>query len=193
MSNVDTGTLDDVYLEWLYSHIGSVKSRNPERSYWKLALKLYTTPFKALVINDVNRAEDGRELRAIFREQTGYRMDDIERQLFMDLDCSMLEMLIALSDRVAFQTDELLEGWFWRFMHNLGGLERYSDDLYEISIDEEVEEALNRVIWRTYSSDGTGGLFPLRYADHDQRKIELWYQMSAYILEGLYVHATPQF
>lgn len=187
------GTLDDAYLEWLYSHIGSVKSRNPERSYWKLALQLYTTPFKTLIINDSNRAEDGKELRGLFLEQTRYPLSRLEKDLFMDLECSMLEMLIALSDRVAFQTDDKLEGWFWRFMHNLGGFERYSDDLYEISIQEEVEEALTRVVWRTYSEDGTGGLFPLRHPDHDQRKIELWYQMSAYILEGLYVHATPSF
>ena len=187
------GTLDDVYLEWLYSHIGSVNSRNPERSYWKLALKLYTTPFKALIINDSNRSEDGKELRSLFLDQREYPLSEFEKELFMDLDCSMLEMLIALSDRVAFQTDERLEGWFWRFMHNLGCFERYSDDLYEISIEEEVEEALTRVIRRTYSADGTGGLFPLRQAEHDQRKIELWYQMSAYILEGLYLNATPQF
>lgn len=187
------GTLDDVYLEWLYSHIGSVTSRNPERSYWKLALKLYTTPFKALIINDSNRSEDGKELRSLFLDQRKYPLSEFEKELFMDLDCSMFEMLIALSDRVAFQTDEQLEGWFWRFMHNLGCFERYSDDLYEISIEEEVEEALTRVIRRTYSADGTGGLFPLRQAEHDQRKIELWYQMSAYILEGLYLNATPQF
>ena len=110
----------------------------------------------------------------------------------MDLDCSMLEMLIALSDRTAFQTDGRLEEWFWRFMHNLE-LDRYSDDLYEISIQEEVEDTLTRVIWRKYAQDGTGGLFPLRHPDHDQRKIELWYQMSAYILEGLYVNTVPQF
>lgn len=191
MTDVNSRPLDDAYLEWLYNHFAVVQNTNPERSYWKLALQLYTTPFRPFLMQDNNRAEDGKELRGLFLDQTGYNLDD-PYGLFLGLDCSMLEMLIALSDRTAFQTGGSVTEWFWRFMTNLS-LERYSDDLYEISIQEEVEEALDRVNWRTYSADGTGGLFPLRQPDHDQRKIELWYQMSAYILEGLYVNTVPRF
>lgn len=184
------GTLDDAYFEWLYGQIGAVRNRNPARSYWLLAKQLYTTPFLWFIPNDDNRVEDGKELRFEFLDFTGFILDD-PRELWLDLECSMLEMLIALSRRLAFESDRPPLEWFWRLMQNLE-LERYSDDLYEIAIQEEVEETLNRINHRTYSADGTGGLFPLRDATHDQRKIELWYQMSSYLLEGEYVDNLPR-
>lgn len=185
----DVGTLDDAYLEWLYSQVAYVNSRRPDQMYWKLMIQLYSKPFGWSVRNDDNRAEEGRQLRLEFLESTGYQLQQ-PIHFFMDLDCSMLEMLIALSRASAFETDGDTAGWFWRFIYNLE-LHRYSDDIYEISIQEEVEEALNRVIQRTYSPSGQGGLFPLRNTVVDQRRVELWYQKEAYILEGLYVHATP--
>ena len=105
----------------------------------------------------------------------------------------MLEMIIALSRRASFE-DEALETpvmWFWRLMHNLE-LEGHTDDVFEISIQEEVNETLDRLDNRTYSYDGSGGLFPLQHAHEDQRTVELWTQMSAYLLEGTYVNSRPR-
>ena len=48
---------------------------------------------------------------------------------------------------------------------------------------EEVNDVLDRVIWRTYRWDGHGGLFPLNEPEKDQREVEIWYQLSAYLLE----------
>ena len=105
------------------------------------------------------------------------------------MDCSVLEMLIALAGRVAFEDD--FEGssleWFWRLINNLE-LGKYSDDVYEISISEGVDEIANRLNERTYSWTGAGGLFPLNFAQEDQRHVELWYQLSAYLLEADYVN-----
>ena len=190
MTNVDD-SLDGAYLEWLYSQIGIVQNRNPARSYWKLLLQMYTTRFTWFVPNDDNRAEDGKELRYLFLDQTGFQLDD-PYGLFFTLDCSVLEMMIAISQRAAFESDGLSSEWFWRLMHNLE-LDAYSDALYEISIQEEVEEVLARLNDRTYSEDGVGGLFPLRNAASDQRRVELWYQMQAYLFEGLYQNIRPRF
>lgn len=186
MTNVNSGPVDDVYLTWLYNHFAAAANRNPERSFWGLAKKLYTTPFLWFIHNDDNRFEDGKMLRYRFLDETGYSLDDPYR-LFLDRDCSVLEMLIALAERAGFESSGSTIEWFWRFMHNLE-LDRYCDLLWEISIEEEVEEAIHRVIQRTYSPDGTGGLFPLRRADHDQRRVELLYQMSAYLIEGAYLN-----
>lgn len=185
------GTLDDHYLEWLYSQFAPVKVRNPSRTYWKLAKQMYTKPFYWFVPNDDNRVADGKDLRIEFLETTGYILDD-PYQLWLELDCSMLEMLIALARRVSFESEEDPVAWFWRLVTNLE-LERYSDDIYEIAVSEEVEEALDRINQRTYSSDGVGGLFPLRNPTQDQRTVELWYQMSSYLLEGEYVNNYPRF
>lgn len=189
----DEGTLEDAYFEWLYSQVGPLKNRNPARNFWHLCLKLYTTEFVWFVPNDDNRVEDGKELRLEFLSSTRYPLDD-PHGLFMNLGCSMLEMLVALARLAAFETGRDVVEWFWRFMHNLE-LDGYSDQVYNRSVgdgvDEGVEEVLDRLNQRTYSRNGKGGLFPLRRARQDQREIELWYQMSSYLLEGHYVETRP--
>ena len=190
MTNVDD-SLDGAYLEWLYNHFGIVQNRNPERSYWQLARQLYTTPFRWFVPNDDNRFEDGRALRPLFLESTGYQLHD-PYGLWLALDCSVLEMLVAFSQRAAFESDGSPAEWFWRMLNNLG-LDSYSDNIYEVSIAEEVEEVLERLNSRRYEATGEGGLFPLRHPEHDQRIVELWYQLQAYLLEGLYLKKRPRF
>lgn len=189
MTNVND-SIDGAYLEWLYSQVGIVQNRNPERSYWKLLRQLYTKQFLWFVPNDDNRVEDGRALRPQFIDETGFQLGDSYEE-WLALECSMLEMLIALAQRVAFESDGQPAEWFWRLMHNLE-LDEYSDLIYEIAISEEVEEVLDRVNNRTYDANGSGGLFPLRDPRSDQRDTEIWYQKEAYLLEELYVHVRPQ-
>lgn len=185
------GTLDDLYLEWLYGLFGSVRNLNPERGYWCVARQLYSKEFTWFVHNDENRVEDGKELRLEFVRKTRFSFeDDRDFVMWLELPCSMLEMIIALARHTAFEADSTALDWFWRFMHNMG-IDKYTDDIYEISIQEEVEESIDRVIQRTYERDGTGGLFPLRSSRSDQRRVELWYQKEAYLLEGLYVNTRP--
>mgnify|MGYP005815223847 CR=1 FL=1 len=97
----------------------------------------------------------------------------------------MLEMLIALSRKFAFILDEDPYEWFWHFIGNLD-LADYNDREYRRDYEthhNHVNDVLDRVIHREYRRDGEGGLFPLRYPEYDQRTLELWYQMQAYILE----------
>lgn len=185
-----TGTLDDAYFEWLYSQIGPLRNRNPERNFWKLCRKLYVTEFIWFVPNDDNRVEDAKELRLEFLSSARQSFDD-PYNLWITQGCSILEMLVALARLAAFESGRLAVEWFWRFLHNLE-LDVYSDLVYEISIEEEVEEVLDRLNKREYSYDGKGGLFPLRHASQDQRDVELWYQMASYLLEGYYITTRPR-
>lgn len=190
MTNVDD-SLDGAYLEWLYSQVGIVQNRNPARSYWQLLHQLYTKPFSWFIPNDDNRIEDGKTLRRSFLEETGYQLDD-PYGLFLSIDCSMLEMFIALAQRAAFLSGGQPAEWFWRMMHNLE-FDGFTDSVFEISIAEEVEDTLVRIIERNYGMDGSGGLFPLLSAQNDQRKVELWYQLQAYLVEGSYLNVSPRF
>jgi hypothetical protein len=178
-----SNTLDNQYFEWLYKNIGSIRNSNPFRSYWHLARVLYTTPYFWFVHNDDNRVEDGRALRDEFLSE--YPLGNVELE-WMGLDCSMLEMLIGLARRAEFQSDTSAGDWFWKFMQNLE-IRDYTDAVWNPHIEQEVNEALERVCRRTYAQDGTGGLFPLRRPERDQRRIELAYQLSAYLLESEYV------
>lgn len=169
------GTLDDLYLTWLYRQVGSVKEKNPANSHWVLFRQLYSTEFTWSVPNDDNRCADGHDLRYEFLN--GNEIEDID---WLNLGCSTLEMLIALARRASFETDEQVSYWFFKLLENLGLND--CTDADPLSHDE-IDNILQGVIRRTYQRDGRGGLFPLRYPDSDQRRIEIWYQLSAYLLE----------
>jgi hypothetical protein len=102
----------------------------------------------------------------------------------------MLEFLIALSIRLSetvydHNYPDQTAHWFWVLIRNMG-LDIYSDD----SPFEEIHYSIGSAFWRlnsrTYAFDGSeGGLFPLREPSEDQRKVEVWYQMMAYLRENL--------
>ena len=172
-------SLDEQYFTWLYSQVGSVKLRNRNRTYWGLLKQLYEKEFVWLVANDDNRVEDGRDLRVEFLHD-----DDIGKveQSWLARGCSMLEMLIGLSRRLAFETDGEARVWFWHLMQTVE-LDRYNDNNYDYVAAHYVDDILDRIIWRKYAYNGEGGLFPLRNPEEDQRTVELWYQMSSYVIE----------
>lgn len=174
-----SGTLDDLYLPWLYSQIGgrSVKVKDRSRTHWSLLKQLYSIEFVWIIPNDDNRAEDGKNLRYEFVDERGYYDVDPD---WMGLGCSFLEMLVGLSRRLSFESDREPRYWFWHLLENLG-LTGYTDHVRYNR--EEVDDIANTVIWRTYEKDGRGGLFPLSYTNQDQREVEIWYQLSAYLLQ----------
>lgn len=178
---MDTGPIDEQYLKWLYAHIGNTGTRNISRSHWVFARQLYKKEFVWLVPNDDNRIADGLALRRLFlQECDGVGPDP----LWETLGCSMLEMLIALAHRLEFITGDPVFDWFWILIENLGlSMRGTSDRQYSAALETEVDDILDRIIWRTYSKTGEGGLFPVPETDQDLRKIELWYQMSAYLAD----------
>jgi len=171
--------IEEQYFTWLYGQIGISKLKNPARTHWSLARQLFKKEFVWFIPNDDNRVEDGKYLRYEFSQ-----LDDIEDpgSEWMGLGCSMLEMLIALSHRLSFMTDIEPREWFWEMLENVGiGMAYSNDQHYNSEIADEINTVLDVVIWRTYSKDGVGGLFPLTNADTDQREVEIWHQMSSYL------------
>lgn len=164
------------YYEWLLDTVGG-HTANGIR-YMKLFKKLFSTPFRWTVENDSNRATDGLELRDKFFEET----DADSIQVVFD-ECSVLEMMVALSircetDIMADPLDDMVPSrWFWEMIDNLG-LASMTDDYFD---ERYVEGRLNRWENREYDRDGFGGLFPLKRADKDQRKVEIWFQLCAYL------------
>lgn len=161
--------LDDLYFDWLVGLVG-----DSDINKFELLLKrLYTTEFVWVVPNDDNRAEDGRDCRAEFADQ--HDIDELDNEAWFGLGCSMLELFVGLSRRLSFETDGEPRDWFWRLIHNA--------NLHKCKNETEIDEILNKIIWRTYEPSGLGGLFPLKKPDRDQRKVELWYQLCAHLIE----------
>ena len=136
--------------------------------------QLHNMPFFSLVPNDDNRAMDGLQLRALYEEA-----ESCEIEFDNGHPCTLFEMLIALAERMSyiiynpkFEEDEYdTASCFWLLIRNL---------------DLKVESGRNTLkltdlLERKYSPNGSGGLFPLKNPVVDQRGVEIWYQMMAYI------------
>lgn len=171
--------IEDLYFNWLYSKVAWHDLHTPSTSYQSLLYALHTTEFVWLVTGDSNRAEDGRVLREEFLRELRCEVDDN----WMDLNCSVLEMLIAFSRRCSIQTESMSSNaWFWLFLENLT-LSDISDGVYR-SEGHRIGPAVEAFVWRYYDQFGrNGGLFPLRYSQNDQTKVELWYQFSEYLVD----------
>ena len=174
------------YFQWLCDMVHIEQ----ERTSWKLVAKdLHRMIFVPLIERDENRALDGLDLRDQFIESEWYNQrDEIEGE------CTVFEMLVALAQRMDFETtgayDENSMGsdrtayWFWEMTDNLG-LTAYDDDSYvDLDGTTYVEQIIDEFVNREYDYDGTGGIFPLKHAEKDQRNVEIWYQMSAYLYEN---------
>lgn len=183
----DSIWVQEEYFKWLYSKIENSREARPEKSFWILAEQMFNKEFRYFVPNDDNRAQDGLDLRYQFIVgDNGWHPSYVDRLG----PCSFLEMLIALSERMDFEVeyDESLGSspgeWFWVLMKNLE-LDRFTDDEYlERDCRGYVNTVLEVVIERRYSHNGDGGLFPLNNPPDDQRDVEIWYQMSAWLMEN---------
>jgi hypothetical protein len=168
--------LQEAYFHWLVSQVR--EQGHTTRTYWDVLRLMHEKEFVWLVPNDDNRIIDGTDLRLEFLEEVGnydrYTRDDFG-------PCSILEVMIAISRRLAFSAGGEPEGWAWQLLDNLK-LRNASDPLSSRKA-KTANNKLEALIWRTYQEDGTGGFFPLNWPPEDQTKVEIWYQMAAYINE----------
>lgn len=165
--------LEELYFEWLCGPL----DRKWDISFDEDMLALmHRTPFKPLVQNDQNRALDGIGLREEFLYECPVNSSPWEIGGWRSMPCSILEMLLALAERASYQTGVRKEDWFATFVHNLG----------LPAGPTKTRRVLKRLNERTYHADGGGGLFPLANPLEDQREVEIWYQMAAYVIENYY-------
>ena len=159
------------YFLWLCEQ---VMLRQSDEDYSFLLRALHRKEFYWTVPNDDNRAEDGKDLRYEFVEE--YDIFDYD---VIKGPCTVLEMLIGLSRR--FDDGERVPAeWFWEMLENLFDMEKCTNDVVDPAY---LDHVLDRLLDRTYEFNGVGGIFPLENPQKDQRKVEIWYQMQAYIIE----------
>ena len=167
----------DLYFEWLLEQVDC-----PEH-FRKLMWRLYERTFIFSIPMDGNRAADGLDLRYRFAEEYGPELRYTEVKTG---ECSILEMMVALACRME---DDIMHDpelgdrspeWFWIMISNLQ-LDGMDNDNFDI---ENVDRVLNIMLNRTYFPNGSGGLFPLKIPKTNQKRVEIWNQMSAFIEEN---------
>lgn len=173
--------LERAYFDWLAGQVGSVNA-NPRSSHRDFLEQMFRKVFVWLVANDDNRVEDAIGLRYEFVDEIWQRQVPT---VWFHVECSFLEMMVALSRRLAWQTEGEPSVAFWHLAQNLG-VHPCTDANYRRSPNQvraRIDEIMDDVIWRQYKPNGRGGFFPLDHPHQDQRTVEIWYQMSAYLLE----------
>jgi hypothetical protein len=180
MMNKDDRVIQNEYFLWLCDQIGISRTRS-DPSRRELVWFLHNIVFYGFVPNDDNRAEDGKKLRQYFADQ---KLGGEDCQC-LDGQCTVLEMMVALARRMEESIDSLTERWFWEMVRNLG-LQGFSDDdINPTAIRYRNSSKIDDWLERRISTKGEGGLFPLRKSHHkDQRNVEIWYQMQAYLGEN---------
>ena len=173
------------YFEWL---VGLVDGGD----HLLLLKDLYSLPFVPRIPFDENRANYGVELRkACAVKNSGLKIPRKEQEM----PCSILELLVSLADRFEFELcdpfdlvdpEEGKKAKYFRIMLKNLGLDGMDDGggYFGRGGRAAVEAAVRRLNDRTYAYDGTGGLFPLKRPAQDQRSVEIWYQMNAYLIEN---------
>lgn len=174
------------YFDWLCEKVNLYSPDN--EIYTSLVHLLEEREFYWIIKNDDNRAADGRYLRVLYQNEIGNQFYFVD----MDKPCSMFEMLIALSSRlddILYDSERgpRIDYWFWMLIDNLG-LDKATEE--EMSCNGRygsayVNKIIDTLLERTYTKKGVGGLFPLHGIHHeDQREVEIWYQMHAYVREN---------
>ena len=176
------------YFNWLCHLIGA---GDGQATYRILARVLHGIDYVSRVEHDENRALDGIDLRSDYAEEV--RLSDKEYDYyFYNLPCSVLEMLIGLSQRIDYETSDpyepftggsRTERWWLEIVGNLGLSEFDDEHWHERDGDRKVPVIIRQWIDRQYLSNGVGGIFPLDKTDVDQRQVDTWYQMCAYLNE----------
>jgi hypothetical protein len=160
--------VEQQYFEWLISQINVQGTR----TFYDLFEVLFTIEFDWTVPHDKNRTQDGLDLRIEFFNGQKIRLNK---------RATVLEVIIALSRRLAFIAGGRAEDWAWQLLTNLR-LNKMTDPFTENKA-RKVNNILETLIWRQYREDGSGGFFPLNWPDQDQTQVEIWYQMQKYVNE----------
>ena len=165
------------YYRWLIGLVGCENGRFSGAN--KLLKQLFNIDFCYNILPDRNRVGDGLYLRETWNFETGNNEE-------IDRPCSVLEVLIGLSKRIAQDVigdpdgTGLTEKIFWRFAGNLGLCE-YLGNRYD---KNEVIFLIEKWMERDFDYDGEGSPFPLRFPNEDQRECEIWQQVMNYLAEN---------
>lgn len=174
------------YFEWLVSMVCCDDDASKKREFSKLFYRLHETEFTYTIPMDANRAEDGTVLRYRFGSEKLFSNESI-RECLDDQPCSLLEMMVALSNRCEShimgdpEVGNRTGRWFWNMISNLG-LSKMDNQHFN---DEYVDPVLVALLNRRYGRRGEGGLFFVKNRPIDLRTVDIWYQMCWYLDELL--------
>lgn len=168
--------VENLYFTWLLNSVSYHQSPRDERKVVDILSILHSIDYFSLVSGDENRYADALALRDEFTELS----DCFLPESFLLRPPTTLEFFTALAKRIGLYLDESANRWFWEMLGNLG---IYKDSFSDGVDAVWIKEAVFIFLSRDFNKNGTGGIFPNRYSNRDQRILEVWYQFNEYILD----------
>jgi hypothetical protein len=177
------------YFNWLYQQVFPVMYIPETRySYFHVCETMHGIPFIPLVPNDENRIADVSDFRNQFLMVGKDETSILEWNDILRMDASVFEVLVVLAEKAEDLISLNQRLIFDHFLTNLGLREcrdwTFRPPAHMRRNIEHVQVVIGRFNDRTYDPAGDGGLFPLRRPETDQRTVELWYQMGAWMTEN---------
>lgn len=177
--------LSQKYFDWIINKVwDNTISKGP--NYHRFFAFLFDAPFIPSIELDEPRVSDAINLRYVFADANGISYSDVEAYLNDGtVQCSMLEMMVALSIRME---EHLLSDndfgnrtgqWFWQMVMSLG-FANVDDSQFNEGAGWSIVDRFNR---REYGPNGNGGLFTISNPRIDMRNFDIWYQMQNWISE----------
>lgn len=183
--NTEIDKINNEYFEWMY-HLVCSNERKNKISYRKLLYFLHSSVFVPKIDMDDNRRIDGIDFRYRFGYENGYPDAIIDEYLNVR-DCSVLEMMIALSFKVEeeitfdYKFGNRTGQWFWSMIVSLG-LNSMEDRNFNRDVCSRI---VSDFLAHRYEFNGKGGLFTLENPRSDMRDIDIWRQFMWYLDENL--------
>lgn len=178
--------INDKYFNQLVKIISSYKDPDYISNHIDVLKLMYDTTFSVVIDNDENRIKDAINFRHGVLNALGINTN----KYFEDGSASLLEVMISLADRMSFiisdpNNPNRLGECFWDIFSNIG-MHMYTNEFIQDQNEKAMafyRDDVKCLMDRNYEYNGTGGFFPLIYANQDQRRVEIWYQMQAYLDE----------
>lgn len=173
---------DELYFKWIIERLKIPKGEIDKEHVDAFTLRmkeLDKIPFTFTIHTDYNREFDGKRLR------TEYYGEDLPNYI-LDAPVTVLEVLVGLAIRICEEVLGDDNSWdlFGLMLLNLGILKEDGGTCKE----EEIDEIIKKWLSREFDFNGVGSPFPLTKNDEgvDQRKIDIWQQLSLYLDEIKY-------
>jgi len=176
--------LIDDYLDWLYFDVlHGTETRF--KAYNSLFKALLDIPYIPLHPMDKNRFKDGLELREEYILGCSMGLTGFESRKNTKIEdylpeCSVLEMIIALSVRIEKDIMAPADGkndyfrWFWGMICTLE-LDEFDEKHYDFGwIDKIISEFL----------EGKRAIFEVKNPYKNVRDMQIWDQMNAFLVEN---------
>lgn len=167
-------------IESYFDYICSLVGIDQHSRYKKLSRFLMRSPFYYIIPMDDNRYADGVDLRYHFGCDMNIPSPVVSSELD-GMDCSVLEMMIALAVRAndIITSDGDPSFIFWSMIDSLG-LSSQTDNHFD---EDYCHECIERFLNREYLPNGIGGLVTLSNPPTDLRNVEIWCQVMWWLNE----------